>query len=150
MIKNNSLKSTVHPIIFIRYDSFLSLHCSKLCTSSYPPSSEYLCPKAKMSEALPLPSHTTTGTGGVSLRYSSTIEITLGPPSTIKATTGTPWPIPAHENKWQQEKQGVKSENSEEQYRDIAAGNHGGSSGSAGLRCHNNSIKSCLTVIKVQ
>ncbi|KAA8592392.1 hypothetical protein FQN60_017847, partial [Etheostoma spectabile] len=35
--------------------------------STYPPSSEYLCPKAKMSEALPLPSHTTTGTGGVSL-----------------------------------------------------------------------------------
>lgn len=62
---------------------------------TYPPSSEYLCPKARMSEARPLPSHTTTGTGGVSLRYSSTIEITLGPPSTIKATTGTPCPIPA-------------------------------------------------------
>jgi len=62
---------------------------------TYPPSSEYLCPKARMSEARPLPSHTTTGTGGVSLRYSSTIEITLGPPSNIKATTGTPCPIPA-------------------------------------------------------
>lgn len=24
------------------------------------------------------------------------MEITLGPPSTIRATTGTPWPIPAH------------------------------------------------------
>lgn len=47
-----------------------------------------------MSEARPLPSHTTTGTGGVSLRYSRTIEITLGPPSTIRATTGTPCPIP--------------------------------------------------------
>lgn len=67
-----------------------------LIVTAYPPSSEYLCPKAKMSEALPLPSHTTTGTGGVSLRYSSTMEITLGPPSTIRATTGTPWPIPAH------------------------------------------------------
>ncbi len=64
---------------------------------TYPPSSEYLCPKARMSEARPLPSHTTTGTGGVSLRYSSTIEITLGPPSTIRATTGTPCPIPAEE-----------------------------------------------------
>ncbi len=62
---------------------------------TYPPSSEYLCPKARMSEARPLPSHTTTGTGGVSLRYSSTIEITLGPPSNIRATTGTPCPIPA-------------------------------------------------------
>ena len=47
-----------------------------------------------MSDARPLPSQTTTGTGGVSRRYSKTIEITLGPPSTISATTGTPWPIP--------------------------------------------------------
>lgn len=48
-----------------------------------------------MSDARPLPSQTTTGTGGVSRRYSKTIEITLGPPSTMSATTGTPWPIPA-------------------------------------------------------
>lgn len=57
---------------------------------AYPPSSAYLCPKAKISEARPLPSQTTTGTGGVSLRYSSTMEMTLGPPSTMRATTGTP------------------------------------------------------------
>lgn len=62
---------------------------------TYPPSSEYLCPNARMSDARPLPSQTTTGTGGVSRRYSKTIEITLGPPSTMSATTGTPWPIPA-------------------------------------------------------
>lgn len=48
-----------------------------------------------MSEARPLPSQTTTGTGGSSLRYSSTIETTLGPPSTTRPTTGTPWPSPA-------------------------------------------------------
>lgn len=48
-----------------------------------------------MSDARPLPSQTTTGTGGVSRRYSKTMEITLGPPSTMSATTGTPWPIPA-------------------------------------------------------
>lgn len=62
---------------------------------THPPSSEYLCPNARMSDARPLPSQTTTGTGGVSRRYSKTIEITLGPPSTMRATTGTPWPIPA-------------------------------------------------------
>lgn len=82
--------------------------------NAYPPSSEYLCPKAKMSEALPLPSHTTTGTGGVSLRYSSTMEMTLGPPSTMRATTGTPWPIPARDNKWEQEEQEAKSDCKEE------------------------------------
>lgn len=61
---------------------------------THPPSSEYLCPNARMSDARPLPSQTTTGTGGVSRRYSRTIEITLGPPSTMRATTGTPCPIP--------------------------------------------------------
>lgn len=73
----------------------------RLCEliNAYPPSSAYLCPKAKMSEALPLPSQTTTGTGGVSLRYSNTMEMTLGPPSTMRATTGTPWPMPASRSK---------------------------------------------------
>lgn len=47
-----------------------------------------------MSEARPLPSHTTTGMGGSSLRLSSAMEITLGPPSTIRHTRGTPWPKP--------------------------------------------------------
>lgn len=59
-----------------------------------------------MSDARPLPSQTTTGTGGVSRRYSKTIEITLGPPSTMRATTGTPWPIPA----LKKEKKGKKGE----------------------------------------
>lgn len=59
-----------------------------------------------MSDARPLPSQTTTGTGGVSRRYSKTIEITLGPPSTMSATTGTPWPIPA----LKKEKKGKKGE----------------------------------------
>lgn len=59
-----------------------------------------------MSDARPLPSQTTTGTGGVSRRYSKTIEITLGPPSTMRATNGTPWPIPA----LKKEKKGKKGE----------------------------------------
>lgn len=82
--------SSICKLIFISYHN-ITVERDNL---TYPPSSEYLCPKARMSEARPLPSHTTTGTGGVSLRYSSTIEITFGPPSTIRATTGTPCPIP--------------------------------------------------------
>lgn len=57
---------------------------------AHPPSSENLCAKDIMSEARPLPSHTTTGTGGSSLRLSRAMEITLGPPSTIMHTRGTP------------------------------------------------------------
>lgn len=63
---------------------------------THPSSSLYLCAKEIMSEALPLPSHTTTGTGGSSLRLSRTMEITLGPPSKIRQTRGTPWPKPRH------------------------------------------------------
>lgn len=65
------------------------------CQKSYPPSSEYLCAKDRMSEARPLPSQTTTGTGGSSRRYSRTMETTFGPPSTTRPTTGTPCPSPA-------------------------------------------------------
>lgn len=86
---------------------FISCHnvtVERKINLTYPPSSEYLCPKARMSEARPLPSHTTTGTGGVSLRYSRTIEMTFGPPSTIRATTGTPCPIPADETQMLQGK----------------------------------------------
>lgn len=84
----------------IKSDIFLSLIGGhKVPTlipcQSYPPSSQYLCAKDKMSEARPLPSQTTTGTGGSSLRYSRTIDTTLGPPSTTRPTTGTPWPSPA-------------------------------------------------------
>lgn len=65
-----------------------------------------------MSDARPLPSQTTTGTGGVSRRYSKTIEITLGPPSTIRATTGTPCPIPAIKKEKKKEKEkGRKKKN---------------------------------------
>lgn len=51
-----------------------------------------------MSEARPLPSHTTTGMGGSSLRLSSAMEITLGPPSTMRHTSGTPCPKPGTNN----------------------------------------------------
>lgn len=61
----------------------------------YPPSSEYLCAKDRMSDARPLPSQITTGRGGSSRRHSKTMEITLGPPSTMSPTTGTPCPSPA-------------------------------------------------------
>lgn len=57
---------------------------------THPSSSQYLCAKEMMSAARPLPSQTTTGTGGSSLRLSSMMEITLGPPSRIRHTTGTP------------------------------------------------------------
>lgn len=70
----------------------------------HPPSSQYLWAKDMMSDALPLPSQTTTGTGGSSFRLSRVMEMTLGPPSTIRHTNGTPWPRPAtHRNthtKW--------------------------------------------------
>lgn len=65
------------------------------CQKSYPPSSQYLCAKDRISEARPLPSQMTTGTGGSSRRYSKTTDITLGPPSTTSPTTGTPCPSPA-------------------------------------------------------
>ena len=71
----------------------------KLSGVPHPSSSECLCAKEMMSEARPLPSHTTTGMGGSSLRLSRAMEITLGPPSTIRHTTGTPWPRPAHVQK---------------------------------------------------
>lgn len=63
-------------------------------SQSYPPSSEYLCANDRISDARPLPSHITTGRGGSSRRHSRTMEITLGPPSTISPTTGTPCPSP--------------------------------------------------------
>lgn len=62
--------------------------------SAHPSSSQYLWANERMSEARPLPSQTTTGTGGSSFKLSSVIEITFGPPSTIRQTTGTPWPRP--------------------------------------------------------
>lgn len=64
-------------------------------SESYPPSSEYLCANDRISDARPLPSHITTGKGGSSRRHSKTMEITLGPPSTMSPTTGTPCPSPA-------------------------------------------------------
>lgn len=62
--------------------------------ATHPSSSQYLCAKEMMSEARPLPSQMTTGTGGSSLRLSNIMEMTLGPPSRIRHTTGTPWPRP--------------------------------------------------------
>lgn len=44
--------------------------------------------KAIRSAALPEPSHTTTGTGGVSVTYSNTAFIVWVPPSITKQTTG--------------------------------------------------------------
>lgn len=64
-----------------------------------------------MSDARPLPSQTTTGTGGVSRRYSRTIEITFGPPSTMRATTGTPWPIPALKKERKRKKKKKREKN---------------------------------------
>ena len=48
---------------------------------------------ANKSAALPLPSHTTTGTGGVSVTYSNTDLIVLTPPSNTTHITGTPLPL---------------------------------------------------------
>lgn len=59
--------------------------------SGSPPSSAkttYLCTKAIKSAALPDPSHTTTGTGGVSVTYSKTARIVFMPPSITRQTTG--------------------------------------------------------------
>lgn len=44
--------------------------------------------KAIKSAALPEPSHTTTGTGGVSVTYSNTALIVWVPPSITRQTTG--------------------------------------------------------------
>lgn len=44
--------------------------------------------KAIKSAARPDPSHTTTGTGGVSVTYSKTALIVFVPPSITKQTTG--------------------------------------------------------------
>ena len=48
----------------------------------------YLCAKAKRSAARPVPSHTTTGTGGVAVTYSNTARIVFVPPSITKHTIG--------------------------------------------------------------
>lgn len=48
----------------------------------------YLCINAIKSAARPDPSHTTTGTGGVSVTYSSTALMVFVPPSITKHTTG--------------------------------------------------------------
>lgn len=60
---------------------------------SYPSSRVYLCVNANRSAALPLPSHTTTGTGGESVTYSNTERIVLAPPSNTTHITGTPRPF---------------------------------------------------------
>ena len=48
----------------------------------------HLCTNAIKSAARPEPSHTTTGTGGVSVTYSNTARIVFVPPSITKHTTG--------------------------------------------------------------
>lgn len=48
----------------------------------------YLCTNAIRSAARPEPSQTTTGTGGLSVTYSSTALIVFVPPSITKQTTG--------------------------------------------------------------
>ena len=53
-----------------------------------------LCTNASRSAALPVPSNTTTGTGGTLVTYSRTRHGTPGPPSTTTHTTGTPWHSP--------------------------------------------------------
>ena len=60
---------------------------------THPSSRQYLCVKASRSAARPLPSQTTTGTGGVSVTYSSTDLIVLAPPSSTTHMTGTPRPF---------------------------------------------------------
>ena len=60
---------------------------------SYPSSLVYLCTNASKSAARPLPSHTTTGTGGSPVRQSNTVRIVLDPPSNTTQTIGTPHPF---------------------------------------------------------
>ena len=48
----------------------------------------HLWQKAKRSAALPVPSHTTTGTGGDAVTYSRTALIVFVPPSITKQTNG--------------------------------------------------------------
>lgn len=48
----------------------------------------YLCVNAIRSAALPEPSQTTTGTGGLSVTYSRTALIVFVPPSITRQTTG--------------------------------------------------------------
>ncbi len=48
----------------------------------------YLCANASRSAALPVPSQTTTGTGGVSVTYSNTARIVFVPPSITRHTKG--------------------------------------------------------------
>ena len=62
----------------------------------------HLCTKAIRSAARPDPSHTTTGTGGVSVTYSRTARIVFMPPSITRQTTGVlEWVTGMiHKDKW--------------------------------------------------
>ncbi len=52
---------------------------------------EYLYVNAIKSAALPLPSQTTTGTGGLSWTFTRTLCMVLVPPSITKQTNGIVW-----------------------------------------------------------
>lgn len=66
-------------------------------STTHPSSARCLWVKARRSAALPVPSHTTTGS--LSLTVSHTARMALGPPSTTSPTTGTPCLEPVSENK---------------------------------------------------
>lgn len=53
-----------------------------------------------MSAALPVPSHTITGTGGESVTYSRTCLMVWGPPSITTHTTGVANPPPVKKVRW--------------------------------------------------
>lgn len=69
-------------------------------STTHPSSAKCLWVKARRSAALPVPSHTTTGS--LSFTVSHTERMTLGPPSTTSPTTGTPCPEPVSDDKQHQ------------------------------------------------
>lgn len=66
-------------------------------STTHPSSAKCLWVKARRSAALPVPSHTTTGS--LSFTVSHTERMTLGPPSTTSPTTGTPCLEPISDDK---------------------------------------------------
>lgn len=78
------------------FEAYYSVKCVKMatcrlcvpCHKFLDTMETYLCIKAMRSAALPDPSHTTTGTGGLSVTYSRTARIVLVPPSITRQTTG--------------------------------------------------------------
>lgn len=86
LYRQSAFSESTSNVFWIVLSKMSRIDSKTACCS--PQSDAYLCTKAIKSAARPEPSHTTTGTGGVSVTYSNTDLIVFMPPSITKQTTG--------------------------------------------------------------